>query len=476
MIQAVAVLATAVTLLVFLYVGYSNYRRRSDYESYFFFGWRLDSQLVSATIFASGMSLATVIIALLQLTGFFGIALMWAVISYCIGWSVLIFLSKTIKAAVQKGETLHTYLGRVSGEEKIRKVASFVTLVGFAGTFATELFAAEVVIKTTGLGSSQATFGMFIFAAITTAYSALGGFNSIVLTDRIQAFVLWPAVILISGFAIYLGFSSGVRFEAEPFQQWTLPVATFISIGLINIAFPVTDLSAWQRISAATSHGDFRKGGQKAIGQFFLSWTMLIIAGCFVAQISGGDSFAFVFAQVATETGLSLLFFVVVLPGLVAAMLSTADTFLNAASHTFLFDLSSSSTSGEDAVKSGRKSVVKIGLAAFLFAFMLREIGFDIVSMVFSVYGLSLALFPTIVYALFFSQKGKPFPVNAALWSVYIGLIAGLVNSLYAVTFAALDIGWLTPGYVPSVYMTPVIVFLASSVVFACGWIVGQRA
>src|ERR1041384_1057375 len=84
-----AALSGTVLVLFYVFSAIRDMARTRSLKDYFFAGWSLDSTAVGATLFSSSTSLATVVIALLQLTHIFGSALLWAPITFCAGWLLL---------------------------------------------------------------------------------------------------------------------------------------------------------------------------------------------------------------------------------------------------------------------------------------------------------------------------------------------------------------------------------------------------
>lgn len=85
----VAVLAVAVSCGFYLFIAREDAPRIGSASDFFLYQRKLGRRQVFGTFYASGMSLATVFIAFLQLAPFLGLGLIWAAIFYAGGHLVL---------------------------------------------------------------------------------------------------------------------------------------------------------------------------------------------------------------------------------------------------------------------------------------------------------------------------------------------------------------------------------------------------
>lgn len=472
-----ALLGIGASLGVYLWLAHTDSRSASNLRQYFFYDWSLDSTTIAATIFASGMSLATVLIAMMQLGVYFGIALMWAVATYCLGWVCLIGVAGKIRSHLADTETIHGFLGRRYGSSTLRSVASVATIVGFVGTFSTELLAGSILLDALGFSPRVATVGIIVFGVVALFYSSFGGFRAVIRSDRIQASLLVPTLFAFAGLAIlYWKNLDGPALADSPLlRTYTLPVWVAVNLALINVPFPLVDMSAWQRVSAASSDSSFTNGGWAAVAGFFVAWTTVLMIAILVGPIipEGENPFVAVLQGVSQLDGaLTFILAAIVFPGLVAAMLSTADTFLNAAGHTFSLDLL-----GVDARAEARGQrphvrlhVLGLGVVGFALALVLRGIGFGIVELVFAVYGSALALFAPVALALTIPGRYDLRPLRAsAMAAIVAGVVSCWANGVYSVlaTSGALELPASVANIVPpDVYRSPTYGIAISTAVF----------
>lgn len=475
-----ALSAISVSLIFYLVISIYDYQKSQNLGDYFFYDWSLDNRSVAATIFASGMSLATVVIALLDLGRVFGTAVIWAPITYCFGWFTLVLAAPAIRRNTRSHDTLHTFLGRSYDSRGLVLVSSWATTIGFVGTFATEILAGDVIFTSIGLGKYGATIGIAIFALVTIIYSGVGGFRSVIRSDSIQTWLLLPSLLGICIFAVnfFLNSAETSFWSSDLLTTYTLPVSVFVSLALINIAFPIADMSAWQRVRAADSDASFQAGGIVAIAGFAITWTLLILLGAGMApSIASGSS---PFTELITNGGYdsdikNIVLGVIVFPGLVAAMLSTADTFLNAAGHTYSLDIKKEQNRVSDGNQArATRDIIIMGVAGFLGALVFREIGFSIVDMIFAVYGGTLALCTPIIFSLYIKKEGVERYSQSALLAVILGFVISWGNGIYSISCreSSADVcSSIGEVWAPDIFMSPVLAFFVSLGVFILSFI-----
>jgi Na+/proline symporter len=472
-----AAVGTLLSVLYYLYLAWQDRKETRSLAEYFFWGWRLDHRTVGATIFSSSMSLATVVIALLQLGVFFGIGLSWATITFCLGWIFFLLATTKIRSRSIPRDTIHSYIGRSYGSARLAFVASSATIVGFLGLFATELLAADVIFAALGLTTGAALGGAVLFGTVTIIYAAWGGFRSVIRSDWSQTALLLIAMLVIAGLSLLRWHNTGApSIMASPqANSYFLPAWTFVGILLINVPFPFVDTSAWQRMLAARSDDDFRKGTVYAVGFFAATWTLLVVVSVIVATslAAGQDPFAALVDQLAAlSTPVQFSLALILFPGLLAAMFSSADGFLNSAAHCFSLDLSEIGQKPEDEDIASRASynALMLGLAGLTVTLVLRAIGFKIVDLVFAVSAGQIALFPAVLHSLYTkSPKNLPRYSNAAFWSVVLGFLAAWLNGFYSVLASgntSIWVSWISKLTPPDVYRSTTYAFVVSAVVY----------
>jgi len=139
----------------------------------------LSERTVTVSQFSSSMSLATVVIALLQLGVVFASVYQWSTLTFCLGWAFFVLMVPGIRKHTVPRDTIHSFLGRRYASNAVRVIAATATIAGFLGLFATELFAADVVLSALNVNPRIVNEAIVLFAFVTIAYSTIGGFRSV---------------------------------------------------------------------------------------------------------------------------------------------------------------------------------------------------------------------------------------------------------------------------------------------------------
>lgn len=462
---------------LYLWIALRDMQRATRLSSFFFSDWDLGRGKVGVTVFSSAMSLATVVIAMVQLAVIFGVGIMWAMLTFCAGWFLFQRIGPWLRKRTQRTDTLHTFLGRSFQSRTVTVLASSVTIIGLLGLFATELFAVDLLLQAMGASDALALSGIFLLGAVAIVHAALGGFRSVVRSDWAQSALLIFSIALMAILAFLLW-----RSNDSPSISWAAhaptllpPVGVLIGLFMINVPFPFVDTLAWQRIIASKTEQDFRSGTWYAVFAFALTWTVLVVVGLLVASVlpRGAEPFVAVVANGATfSPEIAFLLAVCLFPGLVSALLSQADAFLNSAGHCFSLDLTSVGRElpDHDVHVRARLHVVMLGVTGLAMTLLLKYLGFRILDLIFAVYAGTLALLPSVLAALLVKDASRlPTLRYAALLSMIGGFLAAWLNGVYSVSAANSD-WWLWStirAYVPiDVYQSPTYAFSASGILF----------
>lgn len=213
-------------------------------------------------------------------------------------------------------------------------------------------------------------------------YLALGGLFSVVMTDVLQCFFLGAGVI---GLAAFLWMRSPLSRVAAAameagktgyfdfFHDFSKNGLTALSFTLAWIVSPI----AWQRIQAARSTRDARKGLVATAGGFIFLYGLVVLIGIFSLPLFFSRELKnpLVAELIASETGVvlgALLFMAVT-----AAILSTLDTAINTGALSLTRDVWQrifSKGRANTSVAAGRWATLIIGAAAFLVATRFQSI------------------------------------------------------------------------------------------------------
>ncbi|MBA2594201.1 MAG: hypothetical protein H0U97_18955 [Gammaproteobacteria bacterium] len=327
---------------------------------------------------------------------------------------------------------------------------------------------------------SAKQFSVLLFGGVTIAYAAVGGFRSAVRSDWSQTTLLLLAILLLC-YLTYFNWSQNGRPAPLVWgssDHHLLPLAVAGSLFFINVPFPFVDMQVWQRLIAARSIEEFRAGSLLATAAFATTWTILILLAIYIAPglPQGAEPLSVLMgaAQMHASSIAFLLGFFLV-PGLFAAMFSSADGFLNSAAATFSLDLANTQHVDTTADISGTAPlhVVGLGIGALVTALVLRVSGFSIVDLVFAVSAGQLALLPAVLGAL--SRNSAFARPDLRYWataSVVGGFFAAWLNGFYSVsssqsTFVLWQ--WLEAFIPRDTFRSPIYAVAVSASVFVLG-------
>ncbi len=425
----------------------------------------------SASTVATTLSLATVVVAFFELAPYFGVWLYWCVLTTALGIALVRLFGRRIwlrLAQYPKRLSLHEFLGVSFGSVRVRRVSAFCTSLGFVGALATEL-----TVGARFIAQLADTYPEWVFVVICSfvafAYTLLGGFRAVILTDRLQMFAIWLLLLGLASFYVYFLATHGgwqhnyakISTEIKSFT-WRDSLPSFLlGIFIINTFAYMADMSIWQRIAGAQAQATVLDGLWKSVATTVLTWGLLITLACL--------SFVVIFPRPSENPLISLMHYFAALDtlwanllifsitlGLFGAMLSTASTQLIAVSHTIYEDLTSwlRRRSWQERLHSVREAnVLRFILAGAAFAGvlvveLLRWLGFSIADLVFAIYGAQLGLLPPILLIVL-SPAGSLAVrryANAAGWAITTGFVVGWGSALVGKLWENNDAVFLAPG------------------------------
>lgn len=483
--------ALALSAAVYLFVAWRSYtaaRTLADHLPMSRTGEAAvhSSKEFSAATVATSISLATVILAYTELAGFFGLWLLWTVLTTTIGLLLLRAAAPVIwrrlNAFGAQRPTLHEFLGERFDSPILPRAAALCTALGFLGALAVELSVGSRFLV--GLAPSvPAGPAVALLAAIGVGYTLLGGFRAVVVTDRLQMHAIWATIAVLAALLLWQifvqmgprNFAAQVPSSAVDFS-WREGLGAFLlGIALINIPTFLGDMAMWQRISGSRDEKTVTEGLTKSTIGAAASWTTLALIACAVAVLSpvkeGANPLAVYLGELGSSGGaLAALAFFVIVAGLYAATLSTASTLLMAAGHTLHTDLlraghDKTELSGSSLeLRVSRILLVAVAAAAVVIVEALQAVGYTISDLVLAVFGAQLGLVPVVLLALFVDNRlTKRIGSYAA-----VGALAGFAS------------GWLLAGYGKLigdgnlVFLSPAASLGVSSLICLIGWLLNR--
>jgi Na+/proline symporter len=470
-IRANVIVFAAILLPAILYF-YKSWRARSEITGladFFPLKREYSARQFRSTTVAAGMSLATVMIAFINLAPLLGISLMISVITFCLSFVFLYFCIPSIMNSNKHNLSVQGFLGKAYGSKAVKRTALTFSLLGYLSIFSMELLVGVTVLSPF-LGQWVLAFAV-VYLVFLVVYSMVSGFKAVVATDIWQLrFIILSIVALgihlcvsASRAATSVSFIDATRLV---FGDWRAPLSFCLGIAIMNLPAPISDAGTWQRLCAAKDAKTARSGLLQVIALFLVLWSALVLLGNYftaagVFSIETIQSHGSLMAAITTSMAAggvlnSLLLFVFIL-GLFSAMISTADSLLIVASQIFSMDLLSlhadSPVVKAHPLRATRLSMAVMAVVSFSIFVLFHMIKFDVVQLVFAIYGAQLALFPSVFAALFLSRRINLLKArHAALLSIAVGFSLAWAFALYGKFAGSMDCQFYAPvaGFVGS--------------------------
>jgi len=365
-------------------IGIHASRRTQTLDDLFLAGRGLGFGVIGLSLFASNISSTTLVglagaaygsgIAVVNYEWMAGVVLLFAAL-----FLVPVYLRNRCR-------TVPEFLGQRFGESCRRYVSAIMIALSILVDTAGSLYAGALVLQVfvPGLSLAATVVALGLFAGL---YTTFGGLRAVMLTDALQALILLlgSTVIAVSLFSLF-DYSwesvraalpserlSLIRPASDPDMPWT---------GLL-FGVPVLGLYYWsmnhyitQRFFAARSEDQARWGAVLAALLKLTPLFIMVLPGAMAAAVfpglERGDQVFPTLVRELLPAGLRGL----VLAGLLAAIMSTIDSTLNAASAMVSYDFLRLDDVGDDAVRRvrvARTVTLAFMLLAILWAPMIGE-------------------------------------------------------------------------------------------------------
>jgi Na+/proline symporter/Fe-S-cluster containining protein len=469
----IIIAALLFVLLIYVGIGFAVGRRTKDVADLLPLTTGREARVKDSTEFstatvATTISLATVIMALFELSQYLGLWLLWTAITTVAGlFFVRVFASRIWErmSAYDHRPTLHEFLGSEFNSPVLLRVGAICTSLGFLGAFAVELMVGSKFFA--GLIPNVEPWLVVVILCLASfIYTAVGGFRAVIVTDRVQMTSIGLLLLCLPVFYIYYitshgGWAEGLKRMPPGILEpsFSKEVLSFLAgILVINVPTFISDMSVWQRIAGSEKGRTVTTGlGRSALGAA-VTWAILALLACFVFTIvppvPNVNPLVSLVGVIGSSGGpfASIVLFITVI-GLYGAMLSVASTQLIAVSHTLYTDVFRRSISGyvPDGAKSKRElniSRIILILAAIISTILvqfLSSIGFSIADLVFAIYGAQLGLCPLAIAALIWERDRLRKLSAWAAAAVSAGFIAGWGAALYGRLTHNTDLVFLAP-------------------------------
>lgn len=463
------------SLLVYLVIRKEGYKTNDTPEEFFLYNREMPQGEFVPTYVTTNIGLFSSIAFSAIMGYYYGTAgMLFTTLAWFLG--MFWFSTKIPKLLpfFKNGTTIHEFIANSYGKTdsqkmRLRSWTSAVSAILYFASVGVEVkFAADVFAPS--LGQVQSTVLAFVIAFIGLSYTYLSGYKGVVITDKIQYYILLFGALIIFIFTWVIGFnnefslqySSNKDFLSFPFILLGPNPLGLLGIILLLTLYQFCIMDMWQRCIAysRTKNKENQcltdeelikslkdKTFKKAIVPFlvlFIVWfgIGILALGCNLTNDLTGIIPAFL--DSFNRYG-SIGYFSkgIVITGFVAAVLSTIDTFLLATVQTLMYDIYGTSiikglTDKLDKLDNYQKyrfvnisklAIVVIGISSIIIAFF----SFGIMNFWTTMYSIMLAFFPAVYISI--NGNSSKYSYNSAFYSIVIGsggaLIIGITGTFF---------------------------------------------
>ena len=469
--MTIIIVSIAAYLLAMVLIGLKFSKTSSASSDDFYLGGRKLGPLVTAmSAEASDMS-SWLLMGLPGVALAYGLAeASWTAIGLGVGTYInWLVVSKRIRNYSQKinAFTIPDFFAKRFGDDKgvITFIAALVIIVFFIPYTASGFNACGTLFNSLSGGKIPYFTAMVISAVVIVGYTALGGFLAASTTDLIQSIVMTIALVVVVIFGIqaaggyeavvenaksipsYLNFTSTFDYTVgKPAPYGALTIASTLAWGLGYFGMPHILL----RFMAIEDVKKLKTSRRIATIWVFISMAIAIfigVIGCAAVKNGGvdlaladGQRIIVEFAKIISNYG--FVFAIVgglILAGILAATMSTADSQLLAASSSFsqniLRDVFKLKISEKTAMVFARLSILVIAVIAVIWA-RKEDSVFTIVSFAWA--GFGAAFGPVVLAALFWKRANKygaiaGMIVGGAMVFIWKYVIAAKLGGIFAI-------------------------------------------
>jgi len=471
----IALFGGALSIILFIVVAYAERSSVRSTSDFLFAGSSLTKRTLANNLAATATSFAGVLLFFFTQTPLFGWIVLAVIVFATGGQAVFLSLVKRVDPSPSQTGSIYRFLLWRVGSPRLAAVANIIVVMNFLIILLIELvIGAGLFAYFTPWLENARLWGMIFFGLLVLSYVIVGGFKTVTFSDTWQ-FWLYATGLSLAFILVLISFGNSGHGYAEALKVFKTPnlppiiwLAFLLNVIVVNLTLPSSQISSWQRFASSKNKDEFTKGVWHALKyRFWWVWLIAILLAALTAVRHGpiremGD----IFNSIRNLGFLgSLIVFPLLFVGLLAALVSTADSMfisLLLGIEDFRAGASADKAHDVDQRPIPRLRFLLYGLVALVLAFvlfrLLQALGTDIwaqrvVQLMFVGYGQAILLFPILWCA---SRS----PINSTQFNAKEGII-GLILAvlvLWIVSICGIVIDW---KYSPVLtYSGPVVALL----------------
>ena len=441
-IAPVTVATALVVLLLIVCVGFgfTSFIRNNSYLEYFLAKSSLGPSENAASYFGRFTSLATVLTFFLIFSSREGIYIAVAPVTVLLG--VLLFnrLARNYKPVDPGCTSLFGHLESYYKDPMLSRMVLILSMFAIFMILLIELYVGARILEVLlPSNSGNNLYSLIIVGAIVFLYVGLGGLRSIVITDKIQSYVI--TLFSIVSFIVFAPKVASVSLydlfprDAVSVQNWTyiLPLPLLLNIIIVNFFLFPSLYSTWQMRFASSSNSHFLRGNLRGAVRVFITWCLFIAIGILLAKEFGELPFSLgetaILISRSDNTLLAYFVFPLLLVASLSALLSTAD---NAIIPIVQIIYDTKFDKEEFTIAKPITIAMLLMLLVFiLYYFFFIYLSFDFLKAIFSVFGFSVILTPIIMWPVIFPNDSR---ASSRSGIFKISLLLGFISLIATIT------------------------------------------
>jgi SSS family solute:Na+ symporter len=456
----VAFVIFLLTLFLPVFIGFITLRRTKNQEDFFIGGRAMDKFVVALSAVSSGRS-SWLVLGVSGMAYTLGTGAVWAVVGYITAEMFqFIYIGRKLRtqtAAYRSITLLDFFESRFNDKRQLIRITGTVIITIFITAYVAAQFNAGAKSLSTGLNISF-VFALILSGILVLVYMVLGGFIAVAYNDVVRAIILilglviFPAygLIKIGGFNLMLESLSRLNPALiDPFALSFGVIIGFVGIGLGSPGQPhiivrYMSIDDPDKLRISTVIGTFWNVVM-GWGAVFIGLIGRILFPS-VEKLPGKDSEVIYLALSSEFFG--PVIYGLLIGGIFAAILSTADSQLLVVASTFVRDvyekiLNKSSVIAESRkLKLSRIVVILSGILALVMAYLAQDLIFWLV--LFAWGGLGASIGTALIFSLYWEKTST--------YGVVAGMITGTLMTILWKLFLSESTGIyeLIPGFVLS--------------------------
>ncbi|MEJ2722661.1 MAG: sodium/proline symporter, partial [bacterium] len=436
--RPVALSVFVITLFLPIVVGFLTLRRMRS-ESDFFVGGRAMNRLVVALSAVSSGRSSWLVLGVSGMAYTMGAGAIWAIVGYTIvEFFQFIYLGRRLRRQTQALESitlLDYFESRFDDSRHLLRVTGAVIIGVFITAYVSAQFYAGAKTLSSALDIQMAVC-LLISALLILIYMVLGGFVAVAYNDVVRALIMLtglvvlPVVGLVRIGGVHVLHDILARLDpayVDPLSIGLGAAVGFVGIGLGSPGQPHI-LVRYMSIDDP-KHLEF----SAVVGTV---WNVILGVGAVAIGLLGralipdtvglpnGDPEMVYLALSSEYFGPAL--YGLLIGGVFAAILSTADSQLLVVASTFSRDIyekilrARAEIDEAEKLRFGRWVLVLSGVLALILAYAAKDLVFWLV--LFAWGGLGASLGPAVIFSLFWKRTTR--------WGVFAGMLAGTVITI----------------------------------------------